>query len=215
MARIVSPMPSATAKTKKSPRRGEARTQAILEATLELLAEVGYDRMRMDTVAARARASKATIYRHWPDKKALVLAALHHSGSLVRDVPDSGSLRGDLDRYVRQAVAATEGTEGSLVTGLLAVATRDPELSTLLAQQIHHEQQPMIAELVERGRARQEVSAEADPHVIDEILPGALIMHILVLGLPGDEAFIRRLVDDVLVPLLTSHGGANVDEPRT
>jgi AcrR family transcriptional regulator len=205
-------MPSATAQTTKSPRRGEARTRAILDAALELLAEVGYDRMTMDTVAARARASKATIYRHWPDKKALVLAALHHGGSVVPDVPDSGSLRGDLEDYVRQAVAATEGTEGSLVTGLLAVATRDAELSTLLAQQIHHEQQPMITELVERARERREVRADADSHVIDEILPGALIMHMLVLGLPGDEAFIRRLVDDVLVPLLTSAGGGHVEE---
>jgi AcrR family transcriptional regulator len=197
-------MSSATAHTKGSPKRGDARTQAILDAAIGLLSEVGYDRITMDTVAARARASKATIYRHWPDKKALVLAALHRSGSVVPEVPDSGSLRGDLEHYVRQAVAATAGATGSLVSGLLAVAARDPELSAVLAQQLHYEQLPMITELVDRARERHEVGPRVDPMVIGEVLPGMLIMHILVLGLPGDEAFIRRLVDDVLLPLLTS-----------
>ncbi len=208
-------MPSATAQTKPSPKRGDARIRAILDAALELLAEVGYDRMTMDTVAERARASKATIYRYWPDKKALVLAAVRHTGSVVPEIPDSGSLRGDLELYVRQAVAATTGTTGSLVTGLLAVAARDPELSALLNQQLHHEQLPMITELVDRARERREVGPGVDPLVISEILPGALIMHILVLGLPGDEAFIRRLVDDLLVPLLTSASGARVHKPRS
>jgi AcrR family transcriptional regulator len=205
-------MSPAIAQTKRSPKRGDARTQAILDAAVELLSEVGYDRMTMDTVAARARASKATIYRHWPDKKALVLAALHRTGSVVPEVPDSGSLRGDLESYVRQAVAATAGATGSLMTGLLAVAARDPELSALLSQQFHYEQLPMITELVDRARARGEVSAEVDPVVISEVLPGVLIMHILVLGLPGDKAFIRRLVDGVLVPLLTSAGRARADK---
>jgi AcrR family transcriptional regulator len=203
-------MPSAIAQTQKSPRRGEARTQAILGATIELLAEVGFERMTMDTVAARAGAGKATIYRRWPDKTALVLAALRQNGGMVAEVPDSGSLRGDLECYVRQAVAATEGTQGSLVIGVLSVAARDPELSTLLAHQIHHEQLPMIIELVERARRRNEVGSEVDPGLIGEVLPGTLIMHILVLGLPGDEDFIRRLVDELLVPLLTSARGAHL-----
>jgi hypothetical protein len=98
------------------------------------------------------------------------------------------------------------------MTGLLAVAARDPELSALLSQQFHYEQLPMITELVDRARARGEVSAEVDPVVISEVLPGVLIMHILVLGLPGDKAFIRRLVDGVLVPLLTSAGRARADK---
>jgi AcrR family transcriptional regulator len=62
--------------------RGAAREEAILLATLELLGEAGYDRMTMDAVAARARASKATIYRRWPDKAGLVVAAVRrHAGT--------------------------------------------------------------------------------------------------------------------------------------
>jgi AcrR family transcriptional regulator len=166
---------------------------------------VGFDRMTMDAVAARARASKATIYRHWPHKTALVLDALSRRTALVHDVSDSGSLHGDLERYVREAVVATAGIDGSLVVGLLAVAARDPALAALLARQLHDEQVPTITELVHRARERHEVSPEVDPAIITEVLAGTVIMHILLLGLPGDDAFIRRLVDDVLLPLLTAH----------
>jgi AcrR family transcriptional regulator len=187
-----------------SPKRGEARSRAILDATIELLAEVGFDRMTMDTVAERARASKATIYRHWPDKTALVLDALRRRGSLVPDLADTGSLRGDLELYVRESVAATAGIAGRLVVGLLAVAARDPQLAALLAQQFHDEQLPVIIALIDRARERHEVGRDVDPLLISETLPGVLIMHLLVLGLPGDEPFIHRLVDDVLIPVLTA-----------
>ena len=196
-----------------SPKRGQARSQAILDATIELLAEVGYDRMTMDTVALRARASKATIYRHWPDKTALVLEALRRRGALVPELADTGSLRGDLELYVRESVAATAGIDGRLVVGLLAVASRDPELASVLAQQLHEEQLPGIAALVDRARERGEVRRDVDPLVISEALPGTLIIHLLVLGLPGDETFIGRLVDDVLIPVLTAdqHRPAKTD----
>jgi AcrR family transcriptional regulator len=199
------PISSVIEQTETSPSRGEARSQAILDAALELLAEVGFDRMTMDAVASRAKASKATIYRHWPHKTALVLDALRGRTALVHDVSDSGSLRGDLERCVREAVVATAGIDGSLVVGLLAVAARDPELAALLARQLHDEHVPTITELVRRARERHEVGPEVDPSIVAEVLPATVIMHLVLLGLPGDEVFIRRLVDDVLLPLLTAH----------
>src|SRR5258707_13296304 len=86
----------------RAPRRGPERREAICEAVFELLGEVGYDRMSMDAVAARARASKATIYRGWPNKPDLVMDAFEHryGGSsepagtrkLPRDPPPPPSL---------------------------------------------------------------------------------------------------------------------------
>jgi AcrR family transcriptional regulator len=195
-------MSSISERMQMSPKRGEARSRAILDATIELLAEVGYDRMTMDTVAARAKASKATIYRRWPDKTALVLDALRSHGSLVPDLADTGSLRGDLQLYVRESAAATAGTDGSLVAGLLAVASRDRELGALFAQRFHDEQLPTIRALVDRARERQEIGPNHDAMFISEVLPGVLIMHLLVLGLPADEPFIHGLVDHVLIPML-------------
>lgn len=205
--------PTSSKRAETSPRRSQARSQAIVGAVIELVAEVGYDRMTMDMVASRARASKATIYRHWPDKAALVLDALRRRGSLVHEVCDTGSLGDDLERYVRQAVAAAEGVDGSLVAGLLTASPREPQLAAMLFQRLHDEQLPTITELVDRSRERDNVGRDVDRSIIAEVLPGMLIVHILVLGLPGDEPFIRRLVDDVLLPLLTTRG--HVDIPPT
>src|SRR5215467_9323345 len=72
------------------------RHEAICDAVFELLSEVGYDRMSMDAVAARARASKATIYRAWPNKPDLVCEALAHRLGGTPEPPATGSLRGDL-----------------------------------------------------------------------------------------------------------------------
>src|SRR5262245_37799618 len=77
--------------------RGEEREQAIIDATVCLLAEIGYEAMTMDAVAARARASKATIYRRWPGKPQLVGDALRRCGPGPKaEIPHTGSLRGDL-----------------------------------------------------------------------------------------------------------------------
>jgi AcrR family transcriptional regulator len=198
------PLPTRNKTAEKSPRRSDERSQAILDAVIELVAELGYDRMTMDMVASRAKASKATIYRHWPDKPALVLEALRHHGSLVHDFSDTGSLRGDLERYVRNAVTATGGIDGALVVGLLTASPREPQLTAMLFRRLHDEQLPAITELADRARGRHEFSSEVDPMIVTEVLPGTLLMHILVLGLPGDESFIHQLVDDVLFPLLSA-----------
>ena len=78
------------------PRVAGERETEILDATLQILAEVGYDLLTMDAVAARAKASKATLYRRWKSKPELVVTAVmcHHSDTAA--VPDTGSLRGDL-----------------------------------------------------------------------------------------------------------------------
>jgi AcrR family transcriptional regulator len=132
---------------------------------------VGFDRVTMDTVASRARASKATIYRRWPDKTALVVDALRRRSCLVHNASDSGTLRGDLERYVRETVAATAGIDGSLVVGPLAVAARDPEPAALLAQQFHDEQVPTITKLVQRARDRHELSPDVDPRSSPKSFP--------------------------------------------
>jgi len=80
----------------------------------------------------------------------------------------------------------------------------------MLFQRLHDEQLPTITELVDRAREQDNVGPDVDRSIIAEVLPGVLIVHILVLGLPGDEPFIRRLVDDVLLPLLTTRGHVDI-----
>ena len=106
--------------------RDEGREQAILEAAIELLAEVGYEAMSIEAVAVRARSSKATIYRRWPGKAELVAEAMRRrTEPFVEDLPDTGSLRGDLLGLAERMFTGIKGADGGLMCGLaVAVALR-------------------------------------------------------------------------------------------
>src|SRR5438445_7159203 len=106
------------------------REQAILGATLEVLAETGYDALRLDVIAARAKASKATLYRHWPSKADLVVAAVKcykQTDHLAET--DTGSLRGDLLASLRAIADTMTGPTGQIMAGLVIAMQRDDELA--------------------------------------------------------------------------------------
>src|SRR3954447_2473994 len=96
----------------------EERAQAILRATYELLGETGYQGLRVDAVAARAQASKATLYRHWPTKAELVTDAVRACKATDAPLPDTGTLRGDLMAWFCDMAAVIGSDEGPLLAGL-------------------------------------------------------------------------------------------------
>ena len=100
------------------------RETELLEVTLQLLQEHGYDRLTVDAVAATARASKATVYRRWPSKAELVLAAFIEGIRQVVVSPDTGTLRGDLLRLgqmVCQEARKHAGTMRAVLVEVLPV----------------------------------------------------------------------------------------------
>jgi AcrR family transcriptional regulator len=192
--------------------RGEARVHAILEAALELVSEVGYDRMTMDAIAQRAKASKATMYRHWPGKPELVRDALCHCSWLPGADPlDSGSLRGDLLAVVHEMTAGLTATNG-LLGGLMTALHRDTHLAALVRDQIDDAGQKVADVLVARARGRGEAIAPLDAVLVLELAPGQILLRTLVLGKPTGAAFQEYLVDEVLLPLLT-RDHASVPQP--
>jgi hypothetical protein len=90
-------------------RRGETLYAAIFNATLAELAEVGCARLVMERVAARAHTSKASLYKRWPNRAELVLAALRHCRGEQSPAPDTGSLRGDILALLRAGAAMLNG----------------------------------------------------------------------------------------------------------
>jgi len=113
------------------PRVEGDREQEIFDATLQVLEEVGYDRLTMDAVASAARASKATLYRRWNGKVALVIDALiSQKGQPV--VPDTGTLRGDLHSLLHGALNTFGRGRGQFVARLLREAGHHPEITDLV-----------------------------------------------------------------------------------
>jgi AcrR family transcriptional regulator len=186
----------------RSARLGDDREFEILQATYSLLSEVGYEGLRFDAVAARAKASKATLYRHWPGKAQLVADAVRVCKVSGQDVPDTGTLRGDLVAFLLLMASSMTDEDGPLFAGLVMAMHNDPEFAAEM-RELQQTKRSTAALIHARAVTRGELGAGSDALLIDEIAPAMMFMHRFALGEPLDGPFIDHLVDDVLMPLLT------------
>jgi AcrR family transcriptional regulator len=185
-------------------RRGEARTQAILDAAVELVTEVGYERMTMGAIATRARASKATMYRRWGGKAELVAEAFRcHQCADVHCPPDTGSLRGDLLALIHAMVESFSGEDGQRIAGLFMAMRLDPDLAGMVRAQIDETGRALTDTLLGRAADRGEPIRSIDPRFIFDLAPKVILTKTLLLATPPDAEFQRKLVDDVILPLLS------------
>jgi len=189
------------ARSPRSVRMGGSREQEILRATYDLLAEVGYEGLRFDVVAARARASKATLYRHWPGKAQLVADAVRMCRAADRECPDTGSLRGDLVAFMEIMAASMKSEDGPLFAGLVMAMLQDPEFAAEM-RGLQESKSSTARAIHARAVARGELSSDSNPDLIEEIAPALMFMQCFARGEPLDERFISHLVDDILMPVL-------------
>jgi AcrR family transcriptional regulator len=187
-----------------SPLRGRAREEAILAAAVALVAETGYERVSMDAIAARARASKATIYRKWPGKAPLIAEALRRRAEeATPELPDTGSLRGDLRCAVAAIGQALTGDAGGLsLVGLIEAVRSDPILRELVRRQIEHRSATDGALLARRAADRGDrVDREQVTRALGVAVAQLFLTTLLGGGPPIDHEQ-NSLVDDVLMPLV-------------
>lgn len=186
--------------------RDPGRDAALLSAALEVLAETGYERMTMDQVAARAGAGKATLYRRWPSKSALVLDAVGRVGGEPRleDLPDTGSLRDDLVALM-QPLDDDEGTRlVALMGGVASLLSAEPDLADAAASALV---EPFVASqrlLMLRARDRGEIGADVDVETIAHVTPALTAFRLVVQRKPLDVDLLHRLVDLVVMPAVAA-----------
>ena len=186
-----------------------SRDAALRGAALELLGEIGYDRLSIDAVAARAKASKMTIYRRWSGKAELVvdaISSLHKPG----EVPDTGSLRGDLEAMARRSDNADTRFDAQLMLGLVTAVARDPELRQVIREQFLGRGGVQVREVFERAVARGEIPAGRNLDLLISVFPAMVIHHLLIFGELPDASFSARVLDEVILPLAV----APVSPPR-
>ena len=193
------PSPDTKPRPPGRPRNAEA-DKAILDATLALLAEGGYGGLTIDGVAARAGVGRPTIYRRWPNKTALVVAALSGSTGLA-PAPDTGTLEGDLTAVQLHQVKLMNSPGFRRITpGLVADLTQDPELSETYLGQYIAPRRRSVWDALQRGIARGEIDADPDRDFafISDLLTGPLFYKTLVRGEALDEGDARRTVEVVM-----------------
>jgi len=178
-----------------------------LRATVVEIDEHGYADLSIERVAERARASKASVYRRWPSKVALVLAAVYDQLPDTAEAPDTGSLRGDLLAMFRGAARLLAGPAGVAIRGLVSDALRDPELAGRLRRYTRGSSVAALHEVLHRAGQRGELSPEAiTPRQLEAGL-SVLRFHFLVYGAPVADTAIVEIVDEVVLPLFRAVAG--------
>jgi AcrR family transcriptional regulator len=180
---------------------------AILTAALSGVAELGYDGMSMDDLAARAGVGKAAIYRRWSSKGEVVAAAIAHwrRARGPASAPDTGSLRGDVEALVSAVpdYSDTDVTTIRVIIGVAAVAARDPVLAAALDDYVLAVPRQIVRTVLDRAVARGEIPPGRDLSLVPDVALGLNLLR-MVSGRPIDRIFARRVLEDVILPLATA-----------
>ncbi|WP_406817569.1 TetR/AcrR family transcriptional regulator [Mycobacterium sp. M23085] len=184
-----------------SPREAE-----ILAVTLGLLQEHGYDQLTVDAVANAARASKATVYRRWPSKAELVLAAFIEGVRHVAVPPNTGTLRGDL-LSLGETICQQGGRHASTIRAVMVEVSRHPALNEAMQHQFLNQRKATIQHVLRQAVERGEISEGAIPDELWDLLPGYLIFRCIVPDRPPTRRTVQALVDGFIIPGLTKNTG--------
>ncbi|HQR26630.1 MAG TPA: TetR/AcrR family transcriptional regulator [Nocardioides sp.] len=188
------------------------REHEILSAALAVLAEVGYDRLTMDAVAARARASKATLYRRWNGKVELVIDALL-TLKQPPESPDTGTLRGDLLAAACSTGGLTEDTLAPMA-GVLTALVSDEEFATAFRREVIAPRTDLTRQAFERARERGELRDGVDLDLLAPALAALVLHRLYVLGTPPDETVLTALIDQIILPAALAAPAVAARQPR-
>ena len=198
----MSPTQAAHAEAQSRPRVEGEREQEILDATIDILAEAGYDRLTMDAVAARAKASKATLYRRWNGKAQLVIDALL-SEKEPFSAPDNGSLREDLLGAYCGMGGLTDNRQIAILGSVITAITRDAEFAEAFRRDFIGPKKAASTEIFRRAQERGELKDGLDLDLISAALPGIVLHRTFLLGDPPTKELIAEVVDQLILPAVT------------
>jgi AcrR family transcriptional regulator len=183
--------------------RSESAREAILRAAIELLQSKGFAALSVDAIAARAGVGKATIYRWWPNKAAVVMDAFLADTAPGMPFPDTGSTREDLRRQMRSVIRLfnTPSVGGPFVA-LIGESQHDPALAAALRERFVASRRAAAKEVLTRGIERGELRSDLDLDIAIDSLYGALYYRLLVSGARLTPRYADAVLDQ-LYPALT------------
>lgn len=180
------------------PRSAESH-HAMLQATLEVLAEVGFDAMSIDAIATRAGVGKTTIYRRYTGKEELVADAIE---SIRQDVviPDTGNLGNDLDALVENAAQITLSPLGrQTVAMIISSASSNAQFAQIYWTKYLQPRRQAFAVVLERAKARNEIQADLDPGLVFDAISGIMLYALIFQPTTESwEAYVRRALQLLL-----------------
>lgn len=181
--------------------RSERAHRAILRAANELLESEGFAATTVEAIAERAGVSKATVYRWWPNKAAVVMDGFLSTVSSEVPFPHTGRARDDIRLHMRRLTEAFGGEIGRTVAALIAEGQADAELAEALRSRWLSVRRAEAREILELGIERGELREDLDPEVAVDVLYGPIYYRLLVGHAPLDEAFADALADHIFAGL--------------
>lgn len=192
---------SSVTRVRKVPLNRPERRAEVLGAVLVLLAEVGYQRMTMDLVAGRARASKSTIYQRWPTKARLVVDAIEQHWDPPAD-PDTGDFVEDLRRLLGAWLGSWAALDHRVLIAVIEGGRGDAELARLRRERLRAPVNDAAERIVMRARERGELPADVDALLLVEMAFAKPLANLILDDPFPDSELIDRIMDNVLRPLL-------------
>lgn len=183
-------------------KRDPARDAVILDAALAELAASGYAGMTTDAVAARAGVGKAAMYRRWPSKAELALDAVSRLNGDPEELPDTGSLRGDLRAILTQQDDVDDERRLRVMVGLASMLADDERLAAAITGPWTDANRTILARAVARG----EIAADTDVETMAAIIPTLVTYRVCIERLPIPPSYVGMLIDAVLLPALGVDG---------
>jgi len=178
-------------------------TAAIESAFFAELADVGYGRLSIDAVAKRAAVGKAAVYRRWRSKLDMTMALVSKTAVAAIDVPDTGTLLGDIRQYLRNGRdALAHPLARRIVPDLLAEAIRNPELANVLAETVREPRRIKAADLFERAAKRGDLPAGTNVELSMDLLAGPLYWRLAVMQLPVDDDYCDQLAERIVATIV-------------
>jgi AcrR family transcriptional regulator len=182
------------------PRVEGDRQQEILAAAADVLTEVGYDRFTMDAVSARAKVSKATLYRHWAGKVELAIDALTLNHNHDDPVPDTGTLRGDLLSMLCGVGGLDDPKPTAQFGAVLTAIMRDPEFAIAFRERFIGPKMERGAVAWQRAADRGELRDDVDLDLLGPAIAGIVLHRTFLLGEAPTQEVVARVIDQIILP---------------
>jgi AcrR family transcriptional regulator len=185
--------------------RSEQARQAILLSTLKLLHHIGFTELTIEAIAADAGVGKATVYRWWPNKAALVVDAFASSAEHKLHFPDTGSVFQDMSLQMNQFLGILRTRRGRIVAELLGAGQSNPELLEAFRERFLRPRRQEAYKTLRRGIDRGELPGNLDLDLVLDVLYGAIYMRFLIRHDELNESYVRAVCRTVLGNVSNNH----------
>lgn len=183
--------------------RSEETKKAILTASYELLLENGFKTVTVESIAERAGVSKATIYKWWPNKAAVVLDGFFDATETMLQLPDTGSTIEDLFIQVNNLSTFITSREGKVITELIAEGQFDANIADEYRIRYFNPRRLLARRILERGILRGELRKDIDIELSIDLIFAPLFYRLLITGEAVDSSFVKSLISYALTGLST------------